>query len=344
MDKKSEDKRVNLESTLYYITHHSETIIQWLFLTILLLSVLVIARSVFGKKTADSQVAGSGPKVMPENGEIQSFLTKILEQTAKLETVSLQKLEAGTAGPPDAQVQSLKKELQEREDELVKLKANGTPTAGAGPGADVVARIKELESKLAEYEILEDDIADLSLYKEENVRLKEELEKAKNAVNVANPEVGGMSAAILPAPPVDSGEDIVAQFAEAVHHESAPDLVPNTIDSAPDPLADFETLLKTEKANATAAKTQAAIAAPSPFDVAPAAVPVPSAPEADDLFAEFASVPAEKEAPVAGLDTDRMMEEMAALATVEPTHDRALDNESIDTEKMAHEALNLVKS
>lgn len=314
---------MNLESTLYYITHHSESIIQWLFLSILVMACFVIARGLFGKKEGHAaQGAGSsastGVGVGMGNTEIQTFLQKILDQTAKLETVSLEKMNPAVMGQVETQVASLKQDLQSREEELAKLKASGNTQVPADAAA-LGARIKELEAKLAEYEILEDDIADLSLYKEENARLKVELEKVKGGA----PEAAAGEPPPPPAPAISPGEDIVAEFAQAVGQDAAP------------------------PPEAAQPEASAPIPAPVPIAAAePAAAPPPppSAPgtpmEGDDLFAEFAQAAAETDAP---LDTDKMMEEMAALVSVEPSKGTALED-SIDTEKMALEATNLTKS
>src|SRR5262249_18375015 len=94
-------------------------------------------------------------------------------------------------------------------------------------------------------------------------------------------------------------------------------------------------------------------APPAPA-VAPASIVEPAAgakvnpPEGDDLFAEFANMPAadsENPGRPPDLDTDKMMEEMAALANFSGTgSEESALNESIDTEKMAAEASNLGKS
>ena len=47
----------------------------------------------------------------------------------------------------------------------------GTSCPGwGGSSAELLAKIKDLEGKLAEYEIIEDDIADLTFFKEENAK------------------------------------------------------------------------------------------------------------------------------------------------------------------------------
>ena len=326
---KLEDIEVNLENILYYVTHHSESIIQWLFLTILLLSSVLIARGLFARKeevkTTDASVVTQVP------GEIQEFLKKILDQTAKLESVSLGQISLADVAQVDVQVQALKKELQGREEELSKMKAAGDTRAPVD-AEKLSGRIKELESKLAEYEILEDDIADLSLYKEENARLRQDLEKFKNSDAPAAP--------ISPT----SGEDIVAEFAEAVTHETVPSR--DDVKELSNPMAEIESAVNLEKkmrddevAAITATLTPPApIAAPTP-PLAPAlsvAAPAATAPtgEGDDLFAEFATATPDHDVE---LNTDKMMEEMAALVGVEGSLKASLE-EGIDTDKMVFEA------
>lgn len=313
---------MNLESALNYLTHHIEPIIQWLFFAILLLSAFLIVRWLFGKKGEGTDAGLSANSVtLADGGDIQTFLKKILDQTAKLENMSLEGLSSAGAGDIDARIQAIKIELASRDEEIVKLKAGG---GNKGADADVVnTRIKELESKLAEYEILEDDIADLSLYKEENARLKDELEKSK----------ASLSEAPAPPPAPASGNDIVAEFAEAVGQDATTDSSlaagPMVIPETGDPMADFESVVALEKK-----VTQPAVAAP-PAEAAPQA-------EGDDLFGEFAAAPkAEDEG---GLDTDKMMAEMAELVSVDSGGDVSSGLEEVsDIEKMAAEATNLAK-
>ena len=320
---------MNLESALNYLTHHIEPIIQWLFFAILLLSAFLIVRWLFGKKGEDAGLSANSV-TLADGGDIQTFLKKILDQTTKLENLPLEGLSSAGAGEMDARIQAIKLELASRDAEIVKLKAGGDSKSSAD--ADVVnSRIKELESKLAEYEILEDDIADLSLYKEENARLKDELEKAKTSSPIA------LAAESMPvsAPPT-SGDDIVAEFAEAVGQEATSEATavaaPMVIPETGDPMADFESVVALEKKVTSA--PPAVVAAPPPE-------PEPAV-EGDDLFGEFAAAPkAEDEG---SLDTDKMMAEMAALVSVDSTGDASGGLEEMsDIEKMAAEATNLSK-
>ncbi len=68
----------------------------------------------------------------------------------------------------------------------------------------------------------------------------------------------------------------------------------------------------------------------------------PAQAEADDLFAEFSAGGTTEESS-GNLDTDKMMAEMAALVSMEPSSENALE-EGIDTDKMAAEASSFGKS
>ncbi|MCC6277033.1 MAG: hypothetical protein IT289_03845 [Oligoflexia bacterium] len=100
-------------------------------------------------------------------------------------------VDAGEITKLKSDVESKAKKLSELEAALASAQAEltkaksapaGTPGADGGGGAEVGElnrKIKDLEARLGEYEIIEDDIANLSIYKEENARLKSELEKMK---------------------------------------------------------------------------------------------------------------------------------------------------------------------
>lgn len=324
-----------LEKILQFVTYNSEPMIQWLFLAILLLSGALIARGLFSKK--EELAPASGLDGLLAQSELQSTLTKIMEQTAKLESVKLGELSPAGLEQVNLQVEELKKDLQSKEDEIAALKKGGNAQPSADAGA-LASRIKELESKLSNYEILEDDIADLSKFKEENARLRQEIESLKVTGGAPGPD-------------------------GSVKTEFAPSEAPKpSVPNVGDPMADFEQTLKMEKeltseakaAAPTEAPPVAAEAAQAPSEPAPevtAAAPAaeaaaPAAPtaeeplEKDDIFAEYVSGPQEEV-----VDTAKMLNEMAdlsAVAPVAPTEGTAL-NEALDTEKMAAEADDLTK-
>jgi hypothetical protein len=173
-------------------------------------------------------------------------------------------------GQPAASVdqEELAKAIQERDRKLAELGAEikklqtdlqkaqqsaadhvGTPT-GDGSAKEVEAlkaKMGEMQARLAEYEIIEDDIADLSLFKEENAKLKSELESLKTqlasgaSIAQAAPAVPVTSPVTAPAPSLvssedektlkfekaekfelDPNDDVMKEFAAAVQIQRAP--------------------------------------------------------------------------------------------------------------------------
>jgi hypothetical protein len=132
---------------------------------------------------------------------------------------------------PDPEMERL---LAEREQTIESLKgeiealkaAEASAGASAGAGAEVEAlhvKVDELQARLAEYEIIEDDIADLSMYKEENRKLKDEVEGLKSQLASG----GGASAA--PAAPV-AAAPVAESAPKATSFEQVlPDQLPDDI-------------------------------------------------------------------------------------------------------------------
>ena len=104
--------------------------------------------------------------------------------------------DSAPTGTGSEKVDELEKEVLEKDRKIAELNKQLTQSSGSGgdssggemsaavaaganDNSDLLAKISELEERLMEYEIIEDDIADLSLYKTENEKLKEELERLK---------------------------------------------------------------------------------------------------------------------------------------------------------------------
>ncbi|WP_413290691.1 hypothetical protein [Bdellovibrio sp. HCB337] len=193
-----------MEKFLAFWSHHNATIIETLVALILLSALYLAYRTFFGNKggvdTFDTSGAGAGANT----AHIEKTLQKILDQQSTLKASGAS---AGGDGAPTELLQelgTLKAALEEKEKQIVVLQekaAQAATAAKAGTGgpsaeaiaaaasaaaglaekerADYEARIKELEARLAEYEIISEDIADLSFFKEENARLTKELEEAR---------------------------------------------------------------------------------------------------------------------------------------------------------------------
>lgn len=277
---------MTVESFLQYWTAHNESIIQWLLLTIVLLTIMILSRLILGKPS--DQFASIDVSSKPLN----ETLGKILEETAamKSQLATGVTVAAGSAsggggsgasaggsaggGAGSVEFENAKAEVEKKEKEIAALKVQLQDMPKGGDATQYLSKIKELEGKLSEYEILEDDIADLSLFKEENARLKTELEALKG-------QAQGMDASA-------GKSDFVGEFEAAIQtatNSEVPPVVAAAVAAAPEPEFPLAPL---------AAPTPAPVApAPSPDDMMglepepasepmPEPAPAPAAPVAAD--------------------------------------------------------------
>lgn len=321
---------MNIEHSLQFWIQHNEAIIQWIVVAILATTALWLIRMLTDKPKKDAPVGTANL------GELEETLKKLLERaSAVVATPTSPTLEQAFAknstGEPSADP-GLKAELEKREKEIAELKNQ----LSAVPKADTsqfTAKIAELETKLAEYEILEDDIADLSLYKEENVRLKEELGKVKGG-EAPSEAVAAVAAVAIEATPAAEafpefpGEEVVATVApEPVAPTPAPEPVPVKQENL---VAEFEEAVK----QVTPPPVAPVAAAPVPAPVASAPAPAATASsdvDTDDILAEFAGE---------GLDTDKMLAEIESLNQAGAADSSTLE-EASDINKMVEEATKL---
>ena len=188
-------------------------IIKVLIAAVLLMVIFLTFRMLFG---ADTPVSTAAPTL--DTAQLEKTLQKILEAQAKAPVLAVPvevKSSAGdTAVAVDhtAEVEKLKRDLVEKEKVIMQV-AKAAATAATAASANAAAsgsvpesaakfetKIKDLEARLAEYEIISEDIADLSFYKEENIRLQNELtsQKGGGAVSLVTPEIAGNPLAVSP--------------------------------------------------------------------------------------------------------------------------------------------------
>lgn len=335
---------MKFSTLIAYWIAHNEAIIQWMLATIIGFSAYLVFRSVFRK---DEEGSAHGA-----NNDIHDLLKKVLDQTSILEKAMMSApaavvatMTGGEAAAPNAvvvggsaavgadpaEVAKLKKLIQERDEELNRLKNDPM----AAKLREQISKVQELQSRLKEYEILEDDIADLSLYKEENGRLKAELEKLVGA--------GANAAAPVAA------DALVDQFAQVVDQTKGLESPPSAegianLPQTGDPMADFATAVKMEKAAETppaaapAPAPEAPMASVTPITSAPAPTPAPTPAaggEANDLFAEFSS---------GSLDTDKVMEELVSIEKLPATDGKEALEAPLDADKVVAEAAGFSKN
>ena len=206
---------------------------------LLIVTVLMLVRSVMEDRQAEKTSGKTGDlDAKTLNTALEGAMKKVLAdkgiQGAIAGAAASGSSEVGASASALApETQELKKSLSEKEAKIAALmsdietlkiaaeKVQPTADGGVVPGVDVSAlqaKLVELQAKLAEYEIIEDDIADLSMYKEENKKLKAELATLKAAVETAQTQVHAASVSVEAAP---RAEDPV-QAAQAAVKASPP--------------------------------------------------------------------------------------------------------------------------
>lgn len=299
---------------------HNATIIEALFGIILLLVLFVAVRAFLSAK----QEALGGPASSSSMVEIEEALKKILEKANQVP--------AAVAGGEGAdqnlleEIARLKAELESKKKNIEELAAKSAAvteqTGKADPAAAAVAgistdekkqledQIKELQAKLSEYEIISEDIADLSFYKEQNARLQKELEAAKSGAVASVPAVTQADSPVVDSPPV-----------QEIPESSKP--------NPTDPVSPESTAAKSEEAEAPVVEA-----------------PVENVVD-QELMAEFAAAvqkqnqttAVETEADLGSLNMDKMLAEAAEIKTdVADIKPEDVLSQSMDENKLLQEA------
>lgn len=263
-----------MQNFLELWTQYNVFIINWLIITV----VVLIGFVVF--------FAGVRPQSMPEGGtqisaDLENTLKKLIEQQGPGKSSGSDSTSASGEGAASgaseasspssvssAEVEELKAQIEAKEKQIQELQSAQTAAAsGSGDGGQLQERIKELEARLSEYEIIAEDIADLSFYKEENQKLQKEIDEMKKK------GVGAIPAASAPQP------EIVAAPPPAA--APAPDPAPAPAAAAPPPQPE---VVQAPPPAPAAEKAEASVSDDNP-DVSEIA----SAPIDDDLMKEFAA-------------------------------------------------------
>jgi hypothetical protein len=206
---------------------------------LLIVTVLMLIRSVMEDRQSEKRggSADLDPKAL--NNAIEGAMKKVLADKgiqgaigAAAGASSQAGAQSGEGSGFTADALELKKALSEKEAKIsalmsdldalkVQMESSTSVSPNGGPaaeGADIgalQAKLAELQAKLAEYEIIEDDIADLSLFKEENKKLKAELATLKAAVETAQTQVHAANVSVEAAPRTDAPVKDPVQIAQA---------------------------------------------------------------------------------------------------------------------------------
>ncbi|MBX3040751.1 MAG: hypothetical protein KF789_08615 [Bdellovibrionaceae bacterium] len=183
---------VGVEAFLRFWSHYNTLIIELLIGLILLMVVYLAFRTFF---SSEEELAGGVGSEL-KSGDLEKTLQKILEKqesvVASAAVAESAPVATATGGEASAastgELDQLRQQLAEKERQIAEIKDSAAPAA-SGLGSDEKKnyedRLKDLEARLAEYEIISEDIADLSFYKEENTKLQKELSSFKETASAS---------------------------------------------------------------------------------------------------------------------------------------------------------------
>lgn len=272
---------MSVENIVQFVVRHNTTLIEVLIGVILVLALLLMIRSFVAAK--DEVQSGSSANL----GDLEETLKKLLEKANSVPTGLPASADGSDAALLVAEINTLKLELDQKKKEIEDIKtaspagASADGAAASAPAmsdedkAKLEAKIKELEGKLSEYEIISEDIADLSFYKEQNTKLQKELEALK---------AGGTAvaaAAASSAPAAESKPAAEPEIAGKAKATPPPEPEPEVAAAAPEPAPALA-----EAAPSPPVETAAPVEPTAPPEATPA---LDSAVVNDDLLAEFAA-------------------------------------------------------
>jgi len=249
----SDNKSVKTEQFLHFWSLHNATIIEVL-IGLILCSFIYLAFRTFFTDEVESESATSSQL---NSVDIEKTLQKLIESQAGQRVGFVEGKSDGSgasttgatgtaqtaAGASAVSVEEVKKftqQIEEKEKVVVELKKQLEETQKAQAEAkasspDLDKKLKDLEARLAEYEIISEDIADLSFYKEENAKLQKELAGLKaGGAAAASPSAGAAKVVSADASggALDAAAVAAAASAAAPASPAAPAVENSAIDSA----------------------------------------------------------------------------------------------------------------
>ncbi len=314
---------MDMTAALRYFSDHIEHVIGGLVVLFLLTSILLLIRNINSTDGQKEHGAGDSSRSGSDDldiGAIESAMKRVLAaqgltgfaaaaSAAGDSAKAPVSVDLATADPTqlnqaiqerDTKLQELAREIDRLNSEVAAQKS--APAASGGDGGDgkvgeLQQKIEELQARLSEYEIIEDDIADLSLFKEENAQLKAELERLR-AESSAAPAAAAAAAAVEP-PPATESEALLSALVEEAQEIAAKDPAPAVDPGANPAQAGINDLL----ASMGLGSAPAAGAAPS-AEISPAAEPAPEKDPAklvsqEEIDRLFALAPTESKPPEA---------------------------------------------
>jgi flagellar motility protein MotE (MotC chaperone) len=214
-----------MEAILSLFIFHDAYVVSFLVAAIMIITIILLT---FNFKSPESVVMNE----VNSSENIEGALRRVLGENSWV-GAGQDSDDGASSAEAIKKIGKLESEVLSKDKEIADLHKQLTQgnTSGEGDGGDnseLMEKIDELEARLQEYEIIEDDIADLSLYKAENEKLKEQLENMSGAAPApAQEEV----------PEEENLEAIENALEEAATPASAEDVVEVAPEEEPTPVA-----------------------------------------------------------------------------------------------------------
>jgi chromosome segregation ATPase len=179
--------------------------------------------------TGNVSVGASSEEVTQKNAEIQSLTIKLSDKSRQVTDLEKKVQDLiSSSGNGSAESEMLKQEVQ-----TLQVKLQEAQAAGAG-SEELVAELETLRERLKEYEIIEEDLANLKRLQQENDQLKAEIAALKK---------GGAAPAPTPAAEPQKAAT-PAPETKSVEVKEGPEVkVENEQKSAEELLQEFEKML-----------------------------------------------------------------------------------------------------
>ncbi|MCM2280271.1 MAG: hypothetical protein NDI61_00335 [Bdellovibrionaceae bacterium] len=329
-----------------FVYRHNQVVIGSLVALTLLTGIVFLWRMI-NDKSEDGATHESSLDVRALEDTLKRVLSHAPVMVASAPASANERGDADTAATA-ALIAEREQKISELQAALAEAKtqASAAPATGGDALVSLEAqnKIRDLEARLAEYSIIEDDIADLSLYKEENQRLKAELEEIRSQGGVAAAEKAPEKTA-EPAPVsaerpfepmdklgLDQDDDVMKQFAAAVNEQAAPKA--EAVTSLPQEPDKFEISGDFDLSPSAPGGSRPVAGQAEVDELLKASEPGSSViPDQEVLAAASEPAGAGEEDPLAGvLDTSKMLEEVASLdhnAVGEDALESALDTDKL---------------
>ena len=375
---------MDLGAAVRFLYDNNELILGVSLVLFLILTILILVRSVLeGRAVASAEDSASPINTEQLGSAIEEAVSKAMQRdrppTRSKTADGLDFSEASGSGElqsaleeKEAKIEALLADLEVLKAQVDASSAKAAPAVdggvapqgGSSADADALkSQLADLQAKLAEYELFEEDISNVSSLTEENTRLKSELDRMRAALETAQTQVQSAKTSVAeaaptptpasvaaPAPPqvfqLDTADEVMNEYAEAMKGLQA------AVAPTPEPKAPVDVQPKPVKESSLITDSEVAVDPQAAIDKLMSEGPNSSLNSAigldpaDAALAELEAAAAESEPQtqasgefdLGAMDTDKLMAEASELESSTTGVDEQMGEMSFDTDKLMAEA------